>query len=195
MKEFYLQSFIKIIAEQLRGIYLIDFMLVYIFAALIIIIPGRIKIKRNKGTAWSDVLAFYFWFAYVLVVIMITILRRGIGAKEFRIVTRFNFGGFHGGTHTLAQFFYCVLNVVLFIPYGIFSRFLRRNDSNVRGIIMTVLMSFIFTVFIETFQLATGSGYFEVTDIVTNLFGGIIGAIVGTLILAAIRGKKKNEQK
>lgn len=195
MDDYYFQSLVNTVAEQLKGIYLSQILLVFIYSALLVLIPGYIRIIRKGDITWSEVIKRYFWFAYVLIVLLITIFRRGAGAKEFKISTRLYFGGFHGGMYSLRQFVYCVLNVLLFVPFGILSRLLRKDESNVRAFIMTVLMSFIFTVLIEVFQLATRSGYFEVTDIVTNLTGGIIGAIVGTLISAAFKDNNRNEQK
>ncbi len=66
-------------------------------------------------------------------------------------------------------------NILLFIPFGLlvpmFTRLLRRWWN-------LVLMAFTGSMVIETTQLITARGYFELDDIVLNTFGALIGYIV-----------------
>ena len=53
--------------------------------------------------------------------------------------------------------------------------------------IMITGYSFLTTASIEITQLMTGRGFFEVTDIVTNLMGGIMGGILACIVIPFIR--------
>lgn len=72
-----------------------------------------------------------------------------------------------------------VLNVIMLMPFG----FLYPLIKN-KGIVMTVLLSFLFSLTIECTQLLSiywDSLYvrsFDVTDLITNTIGGFVGYII-----------------
>lgn len=72
-----------------------------------------------------------------------------------------------------------VLNVFMFVPFG-FLLSLRRNKK----LVNIIFYSFLFSLFIETIQLLyvwSGSiayRIFDVTDLITNTFGGCIGVVI-----------------
>lgn len=72
-----------------------------------------------------------------------------------------------------------VLNVFMFVPFG-FLLSLRRNKK----LVNIIFYSFFFSLFIEIIQLLyvwSGSiayRIFDVTDLITNTFGGGIGVII-----------------
>jgi len=63
-------------------------------------------------------------------------------------------------------------NILPFIPMGIL---ISINFYKLKGIIKTLLISLIFIVTIELIQFVTMLGYFDIDDIVLNLFGSLIG--------------------
>ena len=194
MEKYYLEGLNNVIAEQLQGIYLTDILLIFAVSALVVIVPGYILIQKNKEITWKMVLTRYFLLVYIGIVFLITIFRRGFGAKERKAVLTIWFGGLRGGSYSFHQLVYCALNVLLFVPFGFLVRFIRKNDSVIKGLVMTTLLSFLFTFVIENIQLSTRAGYFEMTDVVTNIFGGAVGAILGTIVLAVTKGKNNVEK-
>ena len=65
--------------------------------------------------------------------------------------------------------------------------------SRLRGFFRNIFAAFATSLGVETFQLITGRGYFQIDDILTNVLGGIIGYWMFWLVyhtLQRIRGSK-----
>ncbi|WP_066715633.1 VanZ family protein [Clostridium sp. Marseille-P299] len=65
-------------------------------------------------------------------------------------------------------------NIVLFIPFGIYLGLMARNISRAKKIAMFTLLS----LFFETFQYVFGIGASDISDVITNTIGGIIGLCI-----------------
>lgn len=75
-----------------------------------------------------------------------------------------------------------ILNMILFVPFGFFLYAILRHYEIPIKVLLTVLISLMFTILIEMIQLATQSGRFEIDDIVTNTLGGLLGCFPSYLI-------------
>jgi glycopeptide antibiotics resistance protein len=73
-------------------------------------------------------------------------------------------------------------NVAAFIPFGIF---LPMFFVRCRRLPLTVFYSFELSLLIETLQLVTKLGTFDVDDIMLNTLGGLIGYAVYAMYMAA----------
>ena len=85
-------------------------------------------------------------------------------------------------------------NVIIFMPFGFF----MPMASKYRSLFSTVFYSFALSLCVETFQLVTKVGSFDVDDLLLNTIGGLAGYIL-FIICAAIRRrhvyKKKNNHR
>ena len=85
-------------------------------------------------------------------------------------------------------------NVIIFMPFGFF----MPMASKYRSLFSTVFYSFGLSLCVETFQLVTKVGSFDVDDLLLNTIGGLAGYIL-FIICAAIRRrhvyKKKNNHR
>lgn len=85
-------------------------------------------------------------------------------------------------------------NVIIFMPFGFF----MPMASKYRSLFSTVFYSFGLSLCVETFQLLTKVGSFDVDDLLLNTIGGLAGYIL-FIICAAIRRrhvyKKKNNHR
>ena len=81
-------------------------------------------------------------------------------------------------------------NVLIFVPFGIF----MPMASKYRSFLATAFSSFGLSLCVETFQLVTKVGSFDVDDLLLNTIGGIVGYIVFALC-AAIRRHYDNKKK
>lgn len=153
--------------------------------ALIVFIPGIIRIKKEKST-FKEVFLAYWIFVWAGIMLLITIFRREPGyVKEY--LSPFPTWDNFGGTDFTTAF--SIYNVLLFIPWGFVLRLYNHRKPDVKAFWITVFVSLLTTCAIETTQLFTGLGYFEFTDIINNCAGGIVGAILGGYFLKKHRKK------
>lgn len=66
-------------------------------------------------------------------------------------------------------------NVLAFMPFGFFVPVLRAKD---RRLIRMAVNTFFLSLFIETVQLVTRVGSFDVDDLILNTLGGILGYVL-----------------
>ena len=67
-----------------------------------------------------------------------------------------------------------ILNVVIFLPLGVYAEVLFKS----RPLGTKLFFVFLFSLLIEGLQLILRVGAFDITDIITNTLGGIIGLII-----------------
>ena len=84
-------------------------------------------------------------------------------------------------------------NVIIFIPFGFF----MPMASKYRSIFSAVFYSFGLSLCVETFQLITKVGSFDVDDLLLNTVGGLVGYLIFVLGEALRRRhvKKKRNQR
>jgi glycopeptide antibiotics resistance protein len=83
-----------------------------------------------------------------------------------------------------------ILNVLIFIPLGIYAGLLFDSWNFGRKLLFFFLVSLI----IETFQFAFAVGAFDSTDIITNTFGGIVGLLICKAIEKALNNRVKAQK-
>ena len=70
-----------------------------------------------------------------------------------------------------------VLNVVMMIPFGILYSMIRKDENKL--FISTIFSCFLFSLIIELVQpLINGIHTSDITDLITNVFGVIIGYLI-----------------
>jgi glycopeptide antibiotics resistance protein len=67
-----------------------------------------------------------------------------------------------------------IMNVVIFIPLGIYAGMLFRKWM----VIIFVFMFFVTSLIVEGLQFLLRVGAFDITDTITNTLGGIIGLMI-----------------
>ena len=63
-------------------------------------------------------------------------------------------------------------NILVFVPFGILVPIIRRKKT---GIFYVFFLTLFFSLFIETVQLFTRVGVFDVDDLIMNTVGGVLG--------------------
>lgn len=77
---------------------------------------------------------------------------------------------------------YIVLNILMLLPIGVSLSFVRKSPKRI------LVFGFLFSCLIETSQLLTGRGLFEIDDILHNT----LGVYLGTLLYRAGKRPKKD---
>lgn len=89
--------------------------------------------------------------------------------KEERIINLIPLmGSFDNGVIRLSEI---RMNILAFIPFGIFICMLRSKSSFVKRVLTIVLLTLAF----EVTQFIFAIGRADITDVLSNTFGGIIG--------------------
>lgn len=138
-----------------------------------IALPSKDKGKHNFTKA--------VLLIYLFALIHITLLERGPGTRNGISLTLFESIGASQGNA------YVIENVLLFIPLGFLSAILVHP---MRNVFFSLAAGGICSLAIETVQLITQRGYFQVDDIWTNSMGMALGCICCWLfgILARVIG-------
>ncbi len=66
------------------------------------------------------------------------------------------------------------LNIIIFIPFGVYSRIIFKNNSFFDNVLYALFLSFIY----ESTQYIFAIGTSDITDLINNTLGAIIGLII-----------------
>ena len=176
--EEYWRCFLVLLKQQLKGISAETLMLT-VLAAVIAIhliwfvfhrLAGKEGSKRREAVLF--LIAGYACFMY-----QVTLYNREPNSRK-GVYTELDFGNWSGDYMGFQQRVYSLLNVALFVPWGFLLAAIRGKECMCRKIFMGCSASFLTSFTIETLQLITGRGYFELTDMITNVSGGLLGVLI-----------------
>ncbi|MCJ8009811.1 VanZ family protein [Lederbergia wuyishanensis] len=173
----------------------------YFFLALILVIVlgiifflgyfivYRKLLKGKKRLSKKHLLFRGLFTGYVIMVIGVTFLNRDSyypGGINLSFLSSYKEAWYSFSARNW-QFVY--LNIIMFVPFGILFPLLH---SRFQKAVWTIGVAALFTLFIESIQLITGYGVFEVDDLFNNLLGAIIGyeIIMGFITIRKNRIKR-----
>ena len=81
-----------------------------------------------------------------------------------------------------------VMNVIVFVPFGVYLNML------VNSLKKTILFGFAASLGFELIQLVLAIGSFDITDLLTNTTGALVGGAVYLLIGKIVRDKSKRDK-
>jgi glycopeptide antibiotics resistance protein len=90
----------------------------------------------------------------------------------------------------IPDFVEIILNVLIFIPLGLYSGLLFKSWNNGKKF----LLFFLISLTCEVLQYILEIGTSDITDVITNIFGGIIGLIVYSGIEKAFSNSLKTQK-
>ena len=149
---------------------------------------------NNKEIKRLNILSIILFCIYILLLIWIVLLKCNIylsitnGYFEFKTLTlkeRFDYYLIpfidyinNDSTQTFIKFKDGILNVIVFIPLGLYLSFFIKNNKFIKVIFYTFLISLLF----EIIQLFSLLGSFQTEDLILNLFSGLLGYIIYKII-------------
>lgn len=148
-------------------------------------------ISKKRNRPHQKVIYSIIAALYILLLLQTTIFRFPILgfphlASSFPLRLRLQYANIIPG-YTLIRFIRIILhhqdkmlsaivnilgNLILFVPFGLLYPLLFPNYSDWKK---TLLISFLFTLFIEASQLVFNVGIFDIDDILENVFGSMLG--------------------
>ncbi len=178
---YYYSYFMKLVRQQISGVSIWVFVETCVLSVLVLMLAFFIYEKLTGKIIKSNMKrAFLLMAVYACFIFQIAFYRR-FGMEKAHISTRIYFGlRKWDGSVDEKQLVYSFLNVVFFIPWG----FLIASaiDNNVRRLVMTLFYGFLTSLAIESLQYFTRTGSSEVTDLVTNVSGAMIGCALYIII-------------
>ena len=122
---------------------------------------------------------------YLIALIWVIIFKLEFSIKELPQIRNINLIPFNqpaivNGKADISEI---VLNVFAFIPYGLFIHILMDEKSILKKLLIIFTTSFIF----ELIQYIFAIGASDITDIISNTSGGIIGVVVSMFMEKLLR--------
>lgn len=136
-------------------------------AAVVLLLNRRRKNLQKPPVRWGAVVCFCIYAAILLV---ITFLSRESGSRKGIDLELFSTWGINRRNNA-----YVIENVLLFLPYGFVCSWTFRWAGR---LVPCMLFGAATSLGIETMQLLTGRGFFQIDDILTNTLGSMIGFLV-----------------
>lgn len=146
-------------------------------------------IKKNKNYGASNVILKILYIIYLLAMTWIILFKMSFSLENLPSNRAINLIPFQGsviinGRIDLNEI---INNVIIFIPLGIYVSCLFRKISIIKKIGMIFGLSVIY----ETLQYIFALGATDITDVITNTFGGLIGLGIYFIICKLFKTEKK----
>ena len=122
--------------------------------------------KKRPAGMWAHA-AFIM---YVVILLCITFFSRESGSRSGVDLKLFSTWGINARNNA-----FVIENIILFIPYGLVCAW---AFPVLRSLIPCAMTGLVTSLLIESMQLYTHRGYYQVDDILTNLLGSIIGYLI-----------------
>ena len=148
-------------------------------AVMGLILNGMNAKRERKGKEAFPMLGIMAFSLYLMVILVITFFSREAGSRIGMDLELFSTWGINARNNA-----FVVENVLLFIPYGFICPW---AFPWLRGFFRNLFAAFVTSLGVETIQLITGRGYFQVDDILTNVMGAMIGYIIFRILYHIVR--------
>lgn len=156
--------------EQFYGISWVSFIIALIVEIALVHVIYTRAVKKENYNRKTEIL-WMLLASYAGLVAQVTYFSReeqsriGIYITLTDIVIR----------QTFNQIICNLLNILLFIPFGVLLEHLLCRSVRKRRGVLIFLICTLGSLLIETAQYISGRGFFELIDIITNALGGAIG--------------------
>ncbi|SEL47984.1 Glycopeptide antibiotics resistance protein [Butyrivibrio sp. ob235] len=186
MQNNYIILFKYILRREVEGLTPTNQLTLLAIEAVIVFVPGLILLKKGK-VSFGRVLHIFLLFAYAGVLMSLTILRREPGSRAGIMILKLNLGFGLFGEKRLWNSIFSTLNILLFVPWGLVVCPFFRSKKFAARVLVTTIIGAATSLLVECTQFYTGTGRFEINDLVTNTMGTFIGAAIAAIIF-----RKKN---
>lgn len=148
-------------------------------AVMGLILNGMNARRERKGKETFPMAGLMAFSLYLMIILVITFFSREDGSRIGVDLELFSTWGINTRNNA-----FVVENVLLFIPYGFVCPW---AFPWLRGFFRNTFAAFVTSLGVETIQLITGRGYFQVDDILTNVLGAVIGYVLFKILNGILR--------
>lgn len=131
--------------------------------------------RKGKDLNSSDNLTLVLFIIYLIVLFWILLFKLGVkfAYMETRIVNLIPFRDFFLSNYRVNKV-ETILNIIIFIPFGVYISVLAKKWAWSYKLFFFFLISLM----LEVLQYIFRIGAFDITDVITNVFGGVIGLLI-----------------
>ena len=115
----------------------------------------------------------------------VTVTVEGFFLEKFTNLCAINFIPFYYPYEVKGHFKEVLENLLIFIPFGIYLKMLNKKNNKI------ILYGLAFSLALEIIQFAFGLGSTDITDIITNTSGTILGLLGYLLLVKLFKNKDK----
>lgn len=172
-------------------IFKLDYNILLVKGVFNVLVSISINTMFMKETGLANKITGVLIVIYLLVLFWILLFKFGVrfSYMETRSVNLIPFSDFLYPTErtSVSEF---ILNIIIFLPLGSYSGILFNRWSYTQKIFLFFSVSLIF----EALQFILKIGAFDITDIITNTFGGFVGLLIW-LVIEKLFGKRISAQR
>ncbi|MBQ3544697.1 MAG: VanZ family protein [Lachnospiraceae bacterium] len=152
------------------------------------------KVVKRKRLMFVSRLLFIVYLLFLLYFLLVSESMGRVTSDHYRynlkpFVEINRFYNLFGTDSDLKAILNIYGNIICFIPFGLYFTWILKREK--RLFIKIFLMTFIFSLTIETIQLFCKIGIFDVDDLILNTFGGVIGYVLCEIYLGISKIAKK----
>lgn len=131
----------------------------------------------------------FLYVVYLILLVWIILLKTEFSFDDIYRMRNANFIPFDGTAIINGQLHYqeIYLNVLIFVPFGIYLSMLKPHWSFIKKITPIFLTS----LFFESSQYIFAIGATDITDLIGNTLGGILGILAYRMIQKMIKSERK----
>lgn len=156
-------------------------------AVMGLILNGMNARRERRGKEAFPMAGLMAFSLYLMIILVITFFSRESGSRIGMDLELFSTWGINTRNNA-----FVVENVLLFIPYGFICPW---AFPWLRGFFRNTFAAFVTSLGVETIQLITQRGYFQVDDILTNVLGAMIGYIFYAICAGMLRRLRGTDKK
>ena len=131
---------------------------------------------NEKDNKTPNILTTVLFIIYLIALFWILLFKLGVHFSNMGKMSSINLIPFSKPSMSNGKidFSEMILNVMIFVPLGLYAGMLFKRWFIVKKLLLIFLISLI----IEVLQFILRLGVSDITDIITNAFGGIIGLMI-----------------
>lgn len=180
----------KDILSIIQDNFYLAFMLIVILAVFLglgYFVVYKKLLKGSKSLSKRKVMIWFCLIGYIIMVIGVTFINRG--ARIYGDTNLHLFSSYREAwnSFSVATWRFIYLNIFMLVPLGILLPLLNKRFQKLPCLVGAAVLM---TLMIETTQLVTGYGIFDLDDIFNNVLGAIIGYGVVMLIITILENKR-----
>ncbi len=136
-----------------------------------------------------QLITWLLYVIYLILLVWIILLKTEFSFDNIYRMRNTNFIPFDGTAIINGQLHYqeIYLNVLIFVPFGIYLSMLKPRWSFIKKIVPIFLTS----LFFESSQYIFAIGATDITDLIGNTLGGVLGVLMYVTIQKIIKNERK----